>query len=419
MAMSATRLRSAAWLPWLLVVFTTSLVGCGGGGGNGAAPNPPPAPPPPVLGTGPAACVNGRADGYACGGLRLRKHVGLAALGATAANDVWGWVDPGDGTEYAIVGLSNGTGFVRLADPDNPAVVGRLPTATVSSAWRDVKVAQNHAYIVADNVGNHGMQVFDLTRLRGAGPNVVFAADVDYGDFGSAHNIAINEASNFAYAVGSDTCGGGLHMIDIGIANNPTFAGCHGTDGDTHDAQCVDYTGPDADHVGKEICFNSNENHVVIVDVTNKGAPVTLASFVYPNLGFVHQNWLTEDQRFMFLGDELDEQQRGFNTRTLVFDVQNLDAPVFLYGHSGPTPAVDHNMYVRGKLLYQANYTAGLRVLEFGNLGTDTLTEVAYFDTRPEDDSASFNGAWSVYPFFPSGVVAISDIQRGLFLVSP
>jgi choice-of-anchor B domain-containing protein len=368
---------------------------------------------------GPAACIAGRADGYPCSGIRLRKNVTLAQLGGGTGNDVWGWVDPLNGDEYAIIGLNNGVAFVDVTVPDIPIVVGRMATQTGSSVWRDIKVAQDHAYVVADNVGNHGMQVFDLTRLRGAGPNQVFLPDVVYGDFGSAHNLAINEQTNYAYAVGSNTCGGGLHMIDISAPINPVFAGCHSVDGDTHDAQCVLYTGPDPDHAGKEICFNANEDHVVIVDVTNKPAPVTLADFVYPNLGFVHQNWLTEDQRFMLLGDELDEQLTGQRTRTLVFDVSDLDAPVFLYGHLAATASVDHNLYVRGNRVYQANYTAGLRILEFTNLATDTLTQVAYFDTRPENDAVTFDGAWSVYPFLPSGVILVSDIQRGLFILSP
>ncbi len=399
------------------IAFTLTVGACGGGGGS-AAPAPPPPPPAPQFGVGPAQCVNGSADGFPCNAVHLRKHVTLAAMGGNAGNDIWGWTDPQGGIEYAIVGLDNGVAFVRLDDPSNPVVLGRMNTATTSSTWRDIKVAQNHAFVVADNVGSHGMQVFDLTRLRGVAGNQVFQADIRYTDFGSAHNIAINEQSNFAYAVGSDTCAGGLHMIDIGMPQNPLFAGCHASDGDTHDAQCVDYAGPDVAHAGSEICFNSNEDHLAIVDVTDKSSPLRLSRAVYPNLGFVHQAWLTEDQRFLFVGDELDESRFGLSTRTLVFDVSDLDAPAFLYAHLAATPSVDHNLYVRGNRLYQANYTSGLRVLSFGNLATDTLAEVGFFDTRPENNAVSFNGAWSVYPFFPSGIVVVSDVQRGLFVLS-
>jgi choice-of-anchor B domain-containing protein len=401
----------------LLGISALLLTACGGGGGSSRAPAPAP-PPPPTTGVGPASCVNGSADGFACNGIRLRKNVTLAELGGNAGNDIWGWTDPLDASEYALMGLSNGVAFVNVSDPDNPIVVGQLATATVSSTWRDIKVAQNYAYVVADGVGNHGMQVFDLTRLRNAGTNQAFQADVIYGDFGSAHNIAIDEQSNFAFVVGSNTCAGGLHMIDIGVPVNPTFAGCHDVDGDTHDAQCVTYTGPDSDHTGDEVCFDANESQVAIVDVSSKSSPATLATFTYPNLGFVHQNWLSEDQRYLFVGDEFDEQNTGVGTRTLIFDVSDLDAPVFLYEHVAATRSVDHNMYVVGNRLYQANYTSGLRILEFADLSTDSLIEVASFDTRPEDNAAAFNGAWSVYPYFASGTIIVSDIERGLFVLS-
>ncbi len=50
---------------------------------------------------------------------------------------------------------------------------------------------------------------------------------------------------------------------------------------------------------------------------------------------------------------------------------------------------------------------------------TGSLEEVAFFDTHPENDGQSFSGAWSTYPFFESGVVLVSDISRGLFVLMP
>ena len=74
-------------------------------------------------------------------------------------------------------------------------------------------------------------------------------------------------------------------------------------------------------------------------------------------------------------------------------------------------------MYTRDGFLYQANYTTGLRVLDTADVANANLTEVAFFDTRPESDAAVFQGAWSVYPFFDSCSVIVSDIQRGLFVL--
>lgn len=357
------------------------------------------------------------AGDFRCAGVDLRKRVPLAAMGGNTGKDVWGWADPETAREYALVGMDNGTAFVDVTDPDAPVFLGRLPTRTFASGWRDIKVYQDHAYIVADGAGAHGMQVFDLTRLRGLTGPQTFNPDRMYLEFASAHNIAINEDTGFAYALGTNRCGGGLHVIDIRTPNNPMFAGCHDPSY-THDTHCVLYQGPDAQFAGREICFSSNESHVAIVDVTEKSSPVTLAEIDYPELGYVHQGWLAEDHRYFFLSDEFDELNFGVPTRTHVFDFAELTAPQYLYAYEAETRPPDHNLYVLGNRIFQANYTAGLRVLEFGDLAAADIEEIAFFDTYPASDARVFNGAWSVYPYLPSGTVLVSDTQGGLFILA-
>ena len=208
---------------------------------------------PPASPFGPqtARCENGRAGEYPCSGVALRSRVTLATMGGSRGNDIWGWVDTQTDREYALMGMSDGTAFVDVTDPESPRVLGNLPTQSGESFWRDIKVYRDHAYVVADNAGAHGMQVFDLTRLRDAVPSETFMPDIVYVDFENAHNLAIDEDTGFAYAVGTNTCGRGLHIIDIRTPNNPLFAGCHSTVS-THDTQCVVYDGPDAQHLGRE-----------------------------------------------------------------------------------------------------------------------------------------------------------------------
>jgi choice-of-anchor B domain-containing protein len=401
------------------VLLALTLISCGGGGDGGFTepPTTPPPDPPPSLGVGPATCISGNAGDFACSGISLRKRVSLEDMGGTQGNDLWGWFDAQTGKEYALMGLTNGTAFVDISNPELPFFLGQLPTETVDSNWRDIKVYRDHAYIVADNAGAHGMQVFDLTRLRGQAAAQTFTADLVYSDFRNAHNLAINEDTGFAYAVGTNTCGGGLHMIDIRTPNNPLFAGCYSI-GDTHDTQCVSYQGPDTDHTGSEICVSSNAIRVGIVDVTDKSAPLPLSTITYPQLGFVHQGWLTEDHRFFLLGDEDDELVFGVPTRTHVFDVSDLDVPAYLFAYEAATSAIDHNLYVLGNRVFEANYESGLRVLEFGNLANTEISEIAFFDTFPTGDSANFEGAWSVYPYLPSGIIIVSDGTNGLFILS-
>ena len=358
-------------------------------------------------------CDDGSAGPYACNEVDLLAFVPLSTFGSGSANDIWGWTDPVTGNEYALIGLNNGTGFVDVTDPVNPVYLGKLPTHTSSSSWRDIKVYADHAFIVSEASG-HGMQVFDLTQLRNVvAPPVTFVKAAHYDDVGGVHNIVINEDSGFAYTVGGATCSGGLHMINIQNPTHPTFAGCFSGDGSTHDAQCVIYTGPDTEHLGKEICFNSNGDTVTIVDVSDKASPIQLSRTSYPNVGYVHQGWLTDDHAFFYQDDELD----GGNTRTLIWDVPDLDNPALPTEYFAATTSRDHNLYVVDDRVYETNYTTGLRVLDI----TDRLNpvEVAFFDTYTPNDGFSFSGAWSNYPFFASGVVIVSSIGEGLFVLLP
>jgi choice-of-anchor B domain-containing protein len=328
-----------------------------------------------------------------------------------SANGIWGWFDTQSGKEYALLSFgADGTAFVDVSDPDVPVFLGRLLGNS-----RDIKVYQDHAYTSG---GKSGMQVFDLTRLRGLVSPQNFSADVVYGDFESAHNLALNEDSGFAYAVQTDTCGGGLHIIDIRTLNNPLFAGCHSTV-QTHNTQCVIYQGPDIDHPNNpEICVSSNTDHLEVVDVTNKTAPVTISTTTYPQLRQVHQGWLSEDHRFFLLGDEGDEQAFNLPTRTHVFNVSNLDAPEYVFAYEAGTASIDHNLFIFGNRVFEANHTSGLRVLEFGDLANKELMEIAFFDTYPTDDGTDGTGARSVYPYFPSGNIIVSDRNSGLFILS-
>ena len=366
-----------------------------------------------------AACSGGTAAGFACQDIHLLAQMPLAEIGGGSGNDIWGWTDPATGREYALMGRSTGVGFIDVTEPENPDYLGDLASAAGSSPWRDIKVHDDHAFIVADAAGDHGMQVFSLARLRGVTTSTEFTADLVYDGFEHAHNLAINEETGFAYAVGTETCSGGLHMIDISQPLSPLFVGCFDGDGDTHDAQCVAYDGPDDDYRNREICFAANEDTVTIVDVTDKSDPAMVARVTYPEVGFVHQGWLTEDHRYYLQNDELDERLFGAGTRTNVWDVRDLDNPRLSGSYEALTEAIDHNLYVHDDFVFEANYRAGLRILKLGDLARGELEEIAFFDTYPDDDSPEFDGAWSVYPYFASGTIVVSDINRGLFVLSP
>jgi choice-of-anchor B domain-containing protein len=161
-----------------------------------------------------------------------------------------------------------------------------------------------------------------------------------------------------------------------------------------------------------------------IVDVTNKSSTLRLSSKTYPNAGYTHQGWLTEDQRYFFMDDELDETGglTGGKTRTHLWDVSDLNNPVYRGFFDQASTAIDHNLYVKDGFVFETNYTTGLHMFKIGNLegpSSQWLTEVAFFDTYLPNNGATFNGAWNNYPYFPSGNIPISDINGGLFVVRP
>ncbi len=367
-------------------------------------------------------CENGMAGIYPCDNVDLMSTISLAELGGVQnMNDIWGWTDSDSGREFALIGLRNGTSFVEVTDPVNPLIIGFLATATTNSLWRDVKVFNDYAFVVSE-AGGHGMQVFDLTELLIDYDEypVVFDQSAYYDLFGSAHNIAINEASGYAFGIGTNTFSGGLHFVDINDPLNPQVAGGFGADGYTHDAQIVNYTGPDGDYFEREIAFCCNEDAVTIVDVTDKTDPVQISTLGYDFSAYTHQGWLTEDENFFIFNDEIDETS-GFTptTKTLIMDVRDLDNPVLHYEYLSSSTAIDHNLYTKGSLCYQSNYRSGLRILDIGNVFEQEISTLGFFDSQPMDDFQDYSGTWSNYAYFPSGTVIMSDMYTDFFILRP
>lgn len=425
------------------------------------------------------ACKGGVADiQYPCDDIHLLavvKPQELQGLESTDSptvclNDIWGWTDPMTKKEYALVGLTNGVSFVDVSNPEKPIVIGKLDESSLNpksksynlsgydacaigigdsegaknltegSTWRDIKIYNDHAFIVKDYSRNkrepHGMQIFDLKNLRNFSNEFLnFREEMIYDEIYNSHNIIINERTGYGYAVGvfdADTCDtGGLHIIDIKDPKSPTFAGCYedttpprrrSNSAYIHDAQCVNYVGPDSDYTGKEVCFSAAERSLVIADVTDKADVTTVGFASSPSMSYAHQGWLTEDHKYFLMNDELDEFNLGRTTKTYIFDVSDLSNPTFVNFYEHNTESIDHNLYIKGDYVYASNYVSGLRVMRMNDISSAELEEVAFFDSEPNiysNPNQQFNGTWSNYPFFESGVIIMSDINRGLFILQP
>ncbi|MEP6764125.1 MAG: choice-of-anchor B family protein [Gemmatimonadaceae bacterium] len=443
----------AQWAASFAVSGANAIIGMPGDGGGGGtvafmgknatgdwslrAMNMPPVAEryPTVLGKEIKCGADGMASSFECSKMDLQSFMPISAVGGkrgVSLSGSWGWTDPVTGHDIAILGRTDAAAFVDVTDPVHPKYLGdlmRTKGANMSS-WREIKTYKNYALIVSDGSGDHhGIQIFDLTHLRGVTTPRRFVEDAHF-DAGSIHDIAVNNESGFAYAVGTasggERCSGGLLMINMKSPLKPEFAGCFadvGTGrsrgGYTHDVLCVNYKGPDKRYVGHEICMASNETTVSIQDVTDKKNVKVLSHADYPTPGYTHQGWFTEDQRYFFMDDELDETsglgRSVEGTRTLIFDVADLEQPIMKKEYIGPTKASDHNLYIKGDRIYQSNYKAGLRILDI----SDPLNpkEIGFMDTQPGENSPGFSGSWNNYPFFKNGSIGISSIGEGFFMV--
>lgn len=363
-------------------------------------------------------CQNGTAGPYLCEKVDFLSYLSVQELGGThdtKAANLWGWTDPLTGSRYVIFGTNEHTAFVDATDPVNPVYLGSLPTATTAAdRYRDVKVYDHYAFIIADVPSQHGMQVFDLHKLRTVtSPPVTFAADATFDGFGNAHNLFINETTGYAYVTritNPTLCNGSVYMVDVRDPLNPAFAGCYGDGGLASDAMCVVYDGPDSAYQGHELCLVASDDDILIADVTDKAAPVTLATLTYPDIARAHLAWLTPDHRYFVSADMNDEMMSGLNTRIFVWDFQNVEAPQLIGIYEGPSPASDHNVWIKEQYAYVGNFRAGVRILDTSAIASGTLTQAAYFDMVPADNNTGHTGgAWALYPYFDDSLLAVSE----------
>ena len=151
--------------------------------------------------------------------------------------------------------------------------------------------------------------------------------------------------------------------------------------------------------------------------MTDKKKPVAVSRASYPNVQYSHQGWLSDDHRYFYMNDEGDENSGVVQrTRTIVWDLTDLDDPQVLSEFLSPTAAIDHNLYIKGDTMYQSHYLAGLRIVDISD--RKNPREIGFFDSVPNStNSSNFGGSWSNYPYFKSGTIVFTSMKEGLFIV--
>ncbi len=360
-------------------------------------------------------------DGGVAGGTFQSSGVNLQAwfpftaisAAATSASDAWGYVSP-SGREYAILGMSNGTAFVEITVPSASQLVQFMPrpASASDSMWRNMKTYQHYCYAVSE--GGGGIQIFDLAQIDSG--VITDLGTVTTGGTAASHTMIINEQTGFLYRMGGGSSG--VRAYSLANPAVPAYVGAWSSKY-THDGAVFNWpTGP---YAGREIflaCGGLNggqtETGLDILDITDKANIVVIGRATYPNAAYCHQGWISPDYKYFYINDEIDEANFGVLCQTKIIDIQNLAAPFLAGTYSNGQVSVDHNLYIKGNDLFASNYKSGLRIYDI----TSRLapSERAWFDTYPTENATGYAGLWSNYPYFPSGTVIGSDIQRGLFV---
>ena len=385
-------------------------------------------------------CVGGSAGGFACNSINLQAHVALNTFDSNpgSANDIWGFVDLNTEREYAIIGLQNSTAVVDVTDPENPVEIGFVTGQ--NTIWRDIKVYQffdagadrwrAYAYVTADSA-NDRLTIIDLSdlpnsiRLVGRLTSETRAHNVYIGNVDYSSGITIDGHQPVLFTGGSNLSGGGFRAYSLANPENPALTSASPLSAYMHDASSliVDDARVNSQCINAvqtcPVLLDFNESSIELWDYSSPNDPRRLnpASITYVGAAYIHSGWWSENKLFMFVHDELDEQSFGLNTTLRVFDLSNLTAPTLVETWSGSTGAIDHNGYVRGNRYYMSNYTRGLTVLDISDPSNIPMNPAGFFDTYTVTNTTSFNGAWGVYPFLPSGNILVSDINSGLYIL--
>jgi len=394
---------------------------------------------------GSSECINGKSADFTCKNIELLAHVALDDFPTRPPNisDIWGHVDLNNNKEYALIGDAVGVTVFDVSTPQTPKLVGIVYGPI--SAYRDVKVYQYfdttlniwqaYAYSTVDSEADNVM-IIDLNQLpfsvsivnkdpAAAQAHNVYISNLDY-----TLNTALNNNTPTLQLFGAIGGKARTHsFISHSLINPKSLTafplGGNVANGYTHDgtSMLIDDERKDTDcnNDGKacEVFIDFNEQEINIWNATEPGKEKLLSEITYNDVGdryqYVHSGWWSEDKRYIFAHDEFDEYRGGLNTTVRIFDLQSLTNPTLAGVWTGPTQAVDHNGYVRGNRYYMSNYKRGLTVLDI----TDATkpTEIGHFDTFNSSDSGGFDGAWGVYPFLPSGILLVSDITGGLFIL--
>ncbi|MBK8338795.1 MAG: choice-of-anchor B family protein [Flavobacteriales bacterium] len=317
-------------------------------------------------------------------------------------SNIWGYTDE-FGNEYALIGVngddnvpnSGGLSVVDITDPANPVEVFFTPGP--NSIWREIKTYGDYAYMTTE--AELGLTIVDLgpLPLSNVLPTTVFNGN----GWITSHSLFIDENGRL-YLHGSNRGNGGVIFYDL--TQDPMAP----VEVGEYDQWYVHDSYARGDTLYAAHIY---DGFFSMVDVSDPANPVLLGTQTTPN-SFTHNTWLDDSGQYLFTTDERDGSFVGAYDVSDPGDIQEVDR---LQSEPG-SEAIPHNTYWLNDFVLTSYYTYGVAIYDATRPWN--MVETGHYDTSPTF-GGGFDGAWGVYPFFPSGRLVVSDIQEGLFILGP
>lgn len=314
-----------------------------------------------------------------------------------ALSNIGGYVDS-LGNEYALVGTYTGLSIVDVTDPTNPII--KFNISGTNSDWREVKTWQNYAYVTTEGCCN-GLQILNLGYLPDSVPLKYYKGDGPINNqINTIHALHID--NGFCYLYGSDIFNGSALILDLADPWNPAYRG-HTPGTYIHDG-----------YVRSDTLYGCHiyDGYFSVIDVTDKSNPTIVTTQNTPSL-FTHNSWLNDSGNILFTTDEVSD---SYLAAYDISDVNNITE----LGRLQLTPgsgSIIHNTHTYDDFEIISWYKDGIAIVDVSR--PDNMIVVGSYDTYPQGSGSGFNGCWGVYPFLPSGNLVCSDIDNGLFVLTP
>jgi len=333
--------------------------------------------------------------------LQLRSNLPYSP---SVLSNIGGYKDA-SGNEYALVGTDFGLSIVDVTDPNNPVI--KITVNGINSIWREVKTYREVAYVTTE--GGGGLQIIDLSNLPTSINTTYYTGDgIIAGQLSTIHALHCDTAKGFLYLYGTSIGNGNTIFLDLADPLNPTYAGEYVYPGSSSD-----------NYVHDGIVENDTmyESHIypgffTVVDVRNKSNPVLLATQQTPT-NFTHNTWLSDDHKTLFTTDENSGSYLG------AYDISDLGniRELSRFQTAPGSGAIIHNTHILNDYAITSWYKEGVVINDVARPANPI--EVGHYDTYAQGSGDGFNGCWGVYPFLPSGNIVASDIDNGLFVLTP